>query len=72
MKEGFVSNVSGTPTEQELEKINKLSRRILSPEEVFVFSVILCDNEVDRDFERFSDDMLQKFVSLLGMYDPEG
>ncbi len=73
MKEGFVSNVSGTPTEQELEKINKLSRRILSPEEVFVFSVILCDNEVDRDFERFSDDMLQKlatlFVGKTGIFD---
>lgn len=64
MKEGFVVDASGVPTEQELEKINKLSRRILSSEEVFVFSVVLCDNEIDRDFERFSVDSLHKLASL--------
>ncbi len=53
------------PTAAELEKINKMSRRRLAEEEVFVFSVVLCDNEVDRDNERFSIDALH---TLAGMY----
>lgn len=32
-----------------LEDINRLSRASLSAEEVYVFSLCLCDNEVDRD-----------------------
>ena len=53
MADKTVETVS-VPTEEELSLINKLSRRKLKPEEVFVFSVVLCDNEVDRDNERFS------------------
>ncbi len=52
------------PTEEELSAINKLSRRKLKSEEVFVFSVVLCDNEVDRDNERFSIDALKTLSSL--------
>lgn len=48
----------------ELEKINKFTRRPLSAEEVYTFSVILCDNEIDRDCERFSDSALEKICSL--------
>ena len=40
------------------------SRRALSAEEVYVFSVTLCDNEVDRDFERFSIPALQGLAPL--------
>ena len=38
---------------EELEQINRLARRELTAEEVYAFSVRLCDNEVDRDGERF-------------------
>lgn len=48
----------------ELEKINRFTRRLLSAEEVYTFSVILCDNEIDRDCERFSDSALEKICSL--------
>lgn len=48
----------------ELEKINRFTRRPLSAEEVYTFSVILCDNEIDRDCERFSDSALEKICSL--------
>ena len=45
---------AGIPTEEDLKLINKYALRPLKKEEVFVFSVILCDNDIDRDFERFS------------------
>lgn len=63
----------GTPTKEQLEKINKFTRRSLTPDEVYVFSVVLCDNEIDRDFERFSDKALEKmapmFVGKTGIFD---
>ncbi len=56
-----------------MELINKFSRRNLSPEEVYSFSVILCDNEIDRDFERFSTSALNKlakmFIGKTGVFD---
>ena len=49
-----------------LEQLNKFTRRQFTGDEVFIFSVILCDNEVDRDNERFSrkslEEMAEKFV----------
>ncbi len=76
MKEGYIIESGGTPTAEELEKINKFTRRPLNPEEVYVFSVVLCDNEIDRDFERFSTNALEKmapmFVGKTGIFDHSG
>lgn len=47
-----------------LAKINKFTRREFKEDELYIFSVILCDNEVDRDYERFSDNALEKLKSL--------
>ncbi len=47
-----------------LAEINKFTRREFTADEIYSFSVILCDNEVDRDFERFTEDSLQKLCSL--------
>jgi hypothetical protein len=61
-----------------LEKINRFTRRALTAEEVYVFSVILCDNEIDRDYERFTINALQKlgqmYVGKTGIFDhnPKG
>ncbi|MBR5512640.1 MAG: hypothetical protein IKV85_01480 [Ruminococcus sp.] len=56
-----------------LEKINKFTRREFSADELFVFSVILCDNEIDRDCERFSDKALdtlkEMFIGKTGIFD---
>lgn len=56
-----------------LEKINKFTRRPFTEDEVYVFSVILCDNEIDRDGERFSDTALEeiceKFIGKTGISD---
>ena len=51
-------------TAGDLELIGALARRPLSQEEVYTFSVRLCDNEIDRDFERFSPQTLEQLASL--------
>ena len=45
-------------TDEELALINKYTRRQLSKDEVYVFSVVLCDNDIDRDGERFTVESL--------------
>lgn len=66
---------SGAPTKAQLEKINGFARREMKAEEVYVFRAALCDNEVDRDFECFSRDALEKlaplFVGKTGILDHE-
>ena len=56
-----------------LDKINRFTRRKLTGDEVYVFSVILCDNDIDRDCERFSDKALEalkdSFVGKTGIFD---
>ncbi len=58
---------------EELELINRLSRKKLTAEEVYTFCVKLCDNEVDRDCERFDREALTKlaelFVGKSGIFD---
>ena len=57
----------------EMEMINAFAKAPLSSEEVFSFSVVLCDNEVDRDFEAFSDgaifELRELFVGKTGIFD---
>lgn len=58
---------------EDLEKINALARRELTAEEVYTFTVKLCDNEVDREWERFSEETLEAlaglFVGKSGIFD---
>lgn len=58
-----------------MEEINRFTRSPLKAEEVYTFSIILCDNEIDRDFERFSMDALevlaQLFIGKTGIMDHE-
>ncbi len=61
-----------------LEQLNKFTRKELSAEEVYIFPVTLCDNEIDRDNERFSvkalEEMAEKFIGVTGIFDhnPKG
>ena len=63
----------GNVSEDVMEKISAYSLRPLSPEEVYVFSVILCDNDIDRDGERFAVETLEElgklFVGVSGVFD---
>lgn len=60
-------------TPEALEKINRFTRREFKEEELYTFSVILCDNEIDRDCERFTDEALEQlsklFVGRTGIFD---
>ncbi len=51
-------------TDADMELINVYSQKELKKDDVFVFSVILCDNEIDRDFERFTVQSLQTLSKL--------
>lgn len=61
-----------------LDKINKFTTRELTEDEVYCFNVVLCDNDIDRDCEKFSRDALLKlselFVGKTGIFnhDPKG
>lgn len=58
---------------EDLELIGALARKPLEQEEVYTFSVRLCDNEIDRDFERFTVRTLEQlapmFVGKAGIFD---
>lgn len=60
-------------TAEDMKLINTYARRTLSPDEVYTFSVILCDNDVDRDGERFTEKALSTlatlFVGRTGIFD---
>ena len=58
---------------EDLALINRLARKELKAEEVYTFSVRLCDDQVDRDFERFAPQTLEElaglFVGKSGIFD---
>ena len=71
-KDAVVKGI-GTPDESELALINALARRELEADEVYTFALRLCDNDIDRDFERFDDGTLDElatmFVGVSGVFD---
>lgn len=62
-------------TAEELSAINAFAKAELSADEVYAFAVKLCDNEVDRDGERFSraclSELAELFVGKTGIFDHE-
>ncbi len=54
----------GQPDEQALEQINRYTRRKMGAEELYTFALVLCDNEIDRDGERFGDETLKQLAGL--------
>ena len=55
---------SGIPTAAQLEAINGQAKANLTAEQVYVFSLRLCDDRVDRDYERFDTDALPGLAKL--------
>ena len=56
--------VGGVPTAEQLEAINAQAKGKLTAEQVYVFSVRLCDDQVDRDSERFDTAALPELARL--------
>ena len=56
-----------------LEQLNRFTRRKHTAQEVYMFDVILCDNEVDRDGECFPKQALEtlcrRFEGVTGIFD---
>lgn len=48
----------------DIKLINQYSIKELTPEDVYCFSVVLCDNDVDRDLEQFTDKTLEQLAVL--------
>lgn len=73
IKEGKTREAVSVP--EELERVNAFAKAQLKEDDVYIFSVKLCDNEVDRDFERFSEVTLKElgelFVGATGICDHE-
>ena len=71
MTQGII--LKSVATNEDLAKIQQFSRRELLPEEIYVFNVDLCNNDVDRDFEKFSVETLKQmaelFVGKTGIFD---
>ncbi|MDE6880133.1 MAG: hypothetical protein K2P20_02110 [Oscillospiraceae bacterium] len=60
-------------SQEDLARINQLSKAELTPGQVYTFAVRLCDNEVDRDWERFDQTALaalgRLFEGKSGIFD---
>ena len=60
-------------TKEELDQINRFSKAELTADQVYTFSVRLCDNEVDRGFERFGTEDRERlgelFLGKSGIFD---
>ena len=58
---------------EDMDLINRLAKTALTPEQVYTFAVRLCDNEVDRDWERFDTSALtalsRLFIGKSGIFD---
>ncbi|MDD6023684.1 MAG: hypothetical protein PUC06_05520 [Oscillospiraceae bacterium] len=54
----------GTPTPEMLARINGQSKGSLKAEDIYVFSVRLCDDQIDRDGERFAREALPELGRL--------
>ena len=64
IKKGTTAFGAGTPTAVQLDAINAQAKAALTSEQVYVFSLRLCDDQVDRDFERFDTAALPTLATL--------
>ena len=55
---------SGVPTQVQLEAINAQAKAKLTEDQVYVFSLRLCDDQVDRDWERFDTQALPELAKM--------
>ena len=74
MKNGqLIKGIVTDDLTNEMELVNRYSRRQLGEDEVYLFSVVLCDNDIDRDCERFTVEPLfeleKLFVGKTGIID---
>ena len=64
IKKATEAHGSGVPNAMQLEAINAQAKGKLTEEQVYVFSLRLCDDEIDRDYERFDTAALPGLAKL--------
>lgn len=64
IKKEAAAESRGTPTAAQLEAINAQAKAQLTAEQVYVFSLRLCDDQIDRDYERFDTQALPQLAKL--------
>ena len=64
VKKATEVKTGGVPTAVQLGAVNALAKAELTEEQVYVFSLRLCDDQVDRDFERFDTAALPGLAKL--------
>ena len=63
MTDGFISK-GYSPTESDYEKIRQFTRKEFAKDELYVFEAVLCSNDIDRDYEKFSVSALNELARL--------
>ena len=58
------SGLKRANAEADIDIINQYAVGTLTPETVYCFSMVLCNNDIDRDLEVFSDAALDKMAEL--------
>lgn len=57
----------------DIEKINQYTRSEFGADSLYIFSVVLCNNDIDRDYEKFSFKTLEQlkdmFIGKTGIFD---
>ena len=64
IRKGTQVKNGGTASDKQMEAINAMARTTLTAEQVYVFSMRLCDDQVDRDLERFDTGALPALAKL--------
>lgn len=64
MKNGKIIKNAAASSSDDIKLINNYTRREMTADELYTFSLVLCDNEIDRDFERFSIPSLYTLAEL--------
>lgn len=68
-----VSLGGGKPTKAQLEAINAMAKAELTEDQVYAFAVRLCDDQLDRDYERFDTaalpELARMFIGKCGVVD---
>ena len=63
MKDGYIEK-GYTPLQDDFDKIRQFTRKEFTADELYIFSLILCNNDIDRDYEKFSVSALNELAKL--------
>lgn len=63
MTDGYIEK-GYSPVKSDYEKIRQFTQKDFSENELYVFKLILCSNDIDRDFEKFSVKALNELSRL--------